>query len=337
MRVADWPEILCRWHDRPVKVRDVTVGGPAISTAGMSSEEGFDLWAAIMDESMVPCSVQPLPGNPFKAMIDPCAESESISIARFGVSGTFTRRDQRHIAKSDAQYVLAYLTIAGTFDIRFGQSYLRVPVGTMFVADSERPQEAIASDYEAIMVRIQRDLLLSSAGLSEDDFPHARRLQPIGHEALVVDYFQRMAQLPPDAMGSAPMLNTGIELLAAALALGTDRRPSESAASCHKRQQVIAYIKANLADPDLSLDRIAHACKLSRGQLYRLFARTDDGPMQLLRRLRVEKARKLLLGAPEQTIAAIAQACGFTGERNFYRVFRAETGLAPGEYRAPAG
>ncbi|MFF0613653.1 helix-turn-helix domain-containing protein [Nocardia tengchongensis] len=48
-------------------------------------------------------------------------------------------------------------------------------------------------------------------------------------------------------------------------------------------------------------------------------------------------AEELLLGAPEQTIAAIAQACGFTGEHNFYRVFRAETWLAPGEYRAPAG
>ncbi|MFE3022589.1 helix-turn-helix domain-containing protein [Nocardia tengchongensis] len=212
-----------------------------------------------------------------------------------------------------------------------------MPVGTMFVVDSERPQEAIASDYEAIMVRIQRDLLLSSAGLSEDDFPPAWRLQPIGHEALVVDYFQRMAELPPDAMGNAPMLNAGIELLAAALALSADQRPSESAASCHKRQQVIAYIKANLADQELSLDRIAHACKLSRGQLYRLFAQDDDGPMQLLRRLRVEKAQKLLLGAPEQTIAAISEACGFTGERNFYRVFRAATGIAPGEYRAPAG
>lgn len=85
------------------------------------------------------------------------------------------------------------------------------------------------------------------------------------------------------------------------------------------------------------MDRIAYACKLSRGQLYRLFAQTDDGPMRLLRRLRVEQAQKLLLGAPEQTIAPIAQALGFTGERNFYRVFRAETGLAPGEYRAPAG
>ncbi|MFE2954702.1 AraC family transcriptional regulator [Nocardia tengchongensis] len=281
--------------------------------------------------------MEALPGRPFVGAMESCVESDSISIARIGVSGTISRRDPRHIAKSDAQYVLAYLTTAGTFDGRFGRSYLRVPVGTMFFVDGERPQEAVVSEYEGVMVRIQRDLLLSSAGLSEDDIPHARRLQPIGHEALVVDYFQRMAQLPPDAMGNAPMLNAGIELLAAALALGADQCPSESAASRHKRQQVIACIKANLADPELSLDRIAHACKLSRGQLYRLFAQADDGPMQLLRRLRVEKAQKLLLGAPEQTIAAISQACGFTGERNFYRAFRAETGLTPGEYRTSAG
>ncbi|MGW2663327.1 helix-turn-helix domain-containing protein [Nocardia tengchongensis] len=299
----------------------------------MSPKEGFELWATIQNESMTPCSVEPLPGRPFQAMIDPCVESDAISIARIGVSGTVSRRDQRHIAKSDAQYVLAYLTTAGTFDIRFGQSYLRVPVGTMFVADTERPQEGIASEYEAIMIRVQRDLLLNSTGLSEDDFPQARRLHPIGHEALVIDYFRRLVQLPPTAMGNAPMLNAGIELLAAALAIGADQRPDESAAGSLKRQQVIAFIRANLSNPELTSDRIALACKISRRQLYRLFTQTDDGPMQLLRQMRVEQAQELLLGAPERTIAAIAQACGFTGERNFYRIFRAETGLTPGEYR----
>ncbi|MGF0316927.1 helix-turn-helix domain-containing protein [Nocardia fluminea] len=42
---------------------------------------------------------------------------------------------------------------------------------------------------------------------------------------------------------------------------------------------------------------------------------------------------KILDMAPDKTITAIARACGFSGDRQFYRVFRAETGLTPAQFR----
>ncbi|MFE4456889.1 AraC family transcriptional regulator [Nocardia tengchongensis] len=309
------------------------MGGPRISTADVSATEAFDWWAAVQSESMTPCSTQPLPGGPFSASIGSCVESEPISIAQLAISGSITHRNHRHIARSDTQYVLAYLTTAGRFDVRFGGDFLRAPAGTMFVVDGQHPQEAIASDFEAIMVRVPRELLLSATGLSEDDFPRARRLQPVGHEALVIDYFRRLVEPPANALGNIAMLNAGIELLAAALALGVEQRPDEPAANSLLRQHVIAFIRANLGNPGLTVDRIAFACGISRRKLFGLFTDIDGGPMQLLRQLRAERAQELLIATPDQTIAAIAHACGFTGERNLYRVFRAETGITPGEYR----
>lgn len=287
----------------------------------------------MQSESMTPCSTRPLPGGPFSASISSCVESEQMSIAQLEVSGNISQRTHRHIAQSDAQFVLAYLTIAGRFDGRFGEDFLCAPAGTMFVVDGQRPQEAIVSDYEGIMIRVPRELLLSSTGLSEDDFPHARRLQPVGHEALVIDYFRRLVELPAHALGNIAMLNAGTELLSAALALGAEQRPDEPAANSLLREQVAAFIRANLSDPELTADRIAFACGISRRKLFRLFTEIDGGPVQLLRQLRAERAQKLLIATPNQTVAAIARACGFTGERNLYRVFRAETGLTPGEYR----
>ncbi|MFF0633511.1 AraC family transcriptional regulator [Nocardia sp. NPDC004151] len=312
---------------------DVTVGGPRISTAGASAKEAFDLWASILSESMMKCSMEPLSDGPFHGVLDPCVRSEPISIARVANSDTLVRRTHRHIAASDEPHALAWLTTAGVCDVRCGATYLRSPVGTMVLVDGERPQEAITTEYEGIVIRVRRDLLLSAAGLRDDEFPLARRLQPIGHEALVIDFFRRLVHLSPEALGTTALLNSGIGLLAAGLALGSDQLPDESATNALLRQQVIAFLTAHLGNPELTPDRIAVACGLSRRKLFRLFADIDGGPMMLLRRMRVERARELLVAAPDRTIAAIADACGFTGDRNFYRVFRAETGLTPREYR----
>jgi transcriptional regulator GlxA family with amidase domain len=53
----------------------------------------------------------------------------------------------------------------------------------------------------------------------------------------------------------------------------------------------------------------------------------------LLRRVRIEHAQVLLRADPFRSVESIASACGFAGERQFYRVFRQETGRTPGEFR----
>ncbi|MFD7843893.1 hypothetical protein ACFV4K_13300 [Nocardia sp. NPDC059764] len=114
---------------------DVTVGGSRISTAGASAKEAFDLWASILSESMMKCSMEPLAGEPFHGVLEPCVRSEPISIARVANSDILARRTQRHIAASDEPYVLACLTTAGVCDVRCGGTYLCSPVGTMYLVD----------------------------------------------------------------------------------------------------------------------------------------------------------------------------------------------------------
>ena len=54
-------------------------------------------------------------------------------------------------------------------------------------------------------------------------------------------------------------------------------------------------------------------------------------PQQVLTRLRIQMAMHLLHGP--DSIASIGQACGFTDQSAFTRKFRAETGMAPRQYR----
>jgi transcriptional regulator GlxA family with amidase domain len=53
----------------------------------------------------------------------------------------------------------------------------------------------------------------------------------------------------------------------------------------------------------------------------------------VLRRLRVTAAQALLRDEPRLPLAAVAGRCGFAGEAQFHRAFRAVTGTTPGAYR----
>ncbi|MEV0462868.1 hypothetical protein AB0I30_17610 [Nocardia tengchongensis] len=150
---------------------DVAVGGPRFSTAGVSAKDSFGLWESILNESMMGCSLEPLTTGRFHGTLDPCVHSEPISIVQMANSGMFGRRTHRHIASSDSQDVILSLTMAGVSEMRCGEDSLRLPVGTMSILDCEQPQESVVSDYQCIVIRIRRDLLMSAAGLGEDDFP----------------------------------------------------------------------------------------------------------------------------------------------------------------------
>lgn len=70
-----------------------------------------------------------------------------------------------------------------------------------------------------------------------------------------------------------------------------------------------------------------------RSTLYRLFRHVDGGVTTVLRQRRIEHAQALLIAAEEVSPAVVALACGFRSERQYYRVFKQELGLPPGQFR----
>lgn len=97
--------------------------------------------------------------------------------------------------------------------------------------------------------------------------------------------------------------------------------------------RAIDIIRAQATDPDFSIERLATIFDISREHLARRFRKTTGrSPSEYLLRHRLQLAGTLLHQS-DHKLHAIARACGFSGANYFVRVFKAHTGITPGDFR----
>lgn len=97
---------------------------------------------------------------------------------------------------------------------------------------------------------------------------------------------------------------------------------------------VTDYIKNNLTADDLSQGAMAEMAGISKDYFSRIFRNiTGTNYSKWLNMIRLEKATELLADK-NMTLTEIAMHSGFQSISSFNRVFHAEKGMSPGEYRA---
>lgn len=90
-------------------------------------------------------------------------------------------------------------------------------------------------------------------------------------------------------------------------------------------------IEELMPNPDLNVDDIASRLGLGRSQLYRkIKALTNYSPVELLRGMRLKKARRLLT-TTERTISEIAYEVGFSSPAYFTKCYRDQYGETPSD------
>ncbi len=93
------------------------------------------------------------------------------------------------------------------------------------------------------------------------------------------------------------------------------------------------YLQENYRQP-YSLEKLAATFGCKTAYLLRLYNRiTGSTPTQELIKLRVEKAKRLLVGHPNLEIKQVTSAVGYEDPLYFSRLFKRETGLAPTAFR----
>jgi AraC-like DNA-binding protein len=113
-------------------------------------------------------------------------------------------------------------------------------------------------------------------------------------------------------------------------ALGAAAGPPNGEQLIH---EVLAYIDGFYMN-EVSVDSILEFCPLSRSRFHTLFkAHTGQTCIAYLKAKRVEEAKKLLRET-DMPAADIGYEVGFNSATYFSNVFRQETGVSPGVFRA---
>ena len=97
--------------------------------------------------------------------------------------------------------------------------------------------------------------------------------------------------------------------------------------------RIYHYLSKNFAEIE-SMDAVCDALHVSKYYLSHVFKKhTGTSPKQYVTERRIAYAKQLL---SETVLSAgeIADACGYRDRAVFFKAFKRETGLTPGEYRA---
>lgn len=110
-------------------------------------------------------------------------------------------------------------------------------------------------------------------------------------------------------------------------------RPDERDRVYRRVAGVVEYMETRLSEP-IRIPEIAEQFGLSPDALERTVRSMFDlTPKQLLTKLRLEAATRMLAEPGDVTIAAIAYACGYADQSSFSRQFKAVLSVSPAEYR----
>lgn len=99
----------------------------------------------------------------------------------------------------------------------------------------------------------------------------------------------------------------------------------------------LEVVQAEMGNAELSVDQMASMMGLGRSQLYRkIKALTNCSPVELLRNLRLKRARNLLL-TTDKSVSEIAYEVGFSAPAYFSRCYREAYHETPSDLREKTG
>lgn len=177
------------------------------------------------------------------------------------------------------------------------------------------------------------------------DVTRAATARPLGGDRLgaIVGHAIADTALTPPALSDAGGGRLAGQLAALlGTAVGESLRQGDvlsPGSAADLRRRVDSYVAEHLEDPGLGPEDIARAHFISVRALHRVFADADTTVGALIRRRRLEHARRRLLDPRDAglSLTEIAHACGFSDLASFSRGFKLRYHEPPGSYRRRAG
>lgn len=270
------------------------------------------------------------------------ALSSPLSITRVTTRTELTfRRSSHHIRKNRVGLRVLWFTVAGSVKIVRASGSAEIRPGQAGILDSSIPfvatlkssDEGYHSSYQVI---IPPDLFLDHLQEAErftEPFSLTSASGQIARELLetVVKHGSSLGDKVSESLVRAMLEAIGDHLRNSDIEL-----PRRQKLVDRRLADIENYIKMNLADPDLSYDKVAVSCGISPRYLCFLLKAHNTSFSELVWQNRLPKARDWLVSPKtrDYPIHEIAYMSGFKSAAHFSRMFRATYGMPPREYRS---
>ncbi|MFD8815131.1 helix-turn-helix domain-containing protein [Streptomyces sp. NPDC059627] len=287
---------------------------------------------------LVPLRVTAPVDTPFRAVVE-AARAGPVALARIRSTPHVVAREARAITSTDPDLFKVTLHRSGPATAEQDGRQHTLSGGDLVVLDTTRPYRLAVPTCDVVVMGLPRAMLGPYADVvaRHAGFPLAGES---GIRSVIASMLSRLGDLTedlPDASG-IHLADALASLLVAAYADTATAEHAELPTELTDR--IIAYTRANLGDPTLCVETVAHAHGISPRHLHQLFHRRG-GPTfaAWVRHERLHRIRRDLLDPTltGRTTAAIAARWGMFDAGHVGRALKAEYGQTAAELRRTAG
>jgi AraC family transcriptional regulator, positive regulator of tynA and feaB len=298
-----------------------------LETAKVSWRDRVALWGDALTAVCGPLRTDPL-GAPLDGTMTfgPIGRLQighiTVSRHRIGLTAEMARAERHPVAK-----VIIQTAGVSVYEQR-GECVTLTP-GDGLVYDVSQPHAITSTETtEHFVVTVPHDLV-AGRGIRLDRLSAQRFSTRTGVGRLAADLihstFGELATISPECEDN---------LAASLLSLMFLPLPNEVAHTSEAlRYRIESYIRDQIRDPELSIEKIASALRCSKRYLHMAFAASDRSITDHIWTTRLDGCRGDLARRHDQTISEIAFAWGFSSSAHFSRAFRKRFGVTPSDFR----
>jgi AraC-like DNA-binding protein len=296
------------------------------------AEDRLDRWREFLSETHAPVDVRAV-GDDF-TVSQRIVQIGAVGMVTTTHSPAVVHRSRELVRQSDPELYYLGLTLAGTTRVTHSDRQAEYSGDHFVFHDSADEFIAETGHYKCISIGIPKSALAFPRSISGT---LAIRSIPAteGIGALLATTMTRIAEdiktyRPSDAVRLGTVV---VDLVTALFAHVLEAE--DTVGPRVRTTRIRAFIEQHLADPGLTPGAVADAHHISVSYLHRLFQQEEVTVAALIRRQRLERARRELTDPALLTtpVYAIGSRWGFPRAADFTRAFRSIYGMSPRDYR----
>lgn len=307
------------------------------STDGIEPSKRYAAWQGAICDVYVHVDVDAEKRSDYHGFIRE-AHFGAITMTDVLLSEQRISRRERHIAKLDKDcYYVEFVQYGKINVLQAGRSFLtNAGMGAIFSASEAYDLECVG-EVRSLYLEVPRKEFAER--FRNDRIPLAKTMATSRGLGRIASEF--CATLAAEATTLDAVVRTRLgdemmDVLALALDMGDKDEPmADRAVQKVRLRSIKAWIEQHLADPDLSLEKVAKENGVSLRHLHYLFRLTDMSVSEWIWDRRLQRCYDVLT-RPELrslSITDVAYQLGFSSSSHFSTAFRRKFGLSPSDLR----